>query len=183
MNENLIVEGFLFQTTTEAQLALKEQKNIEIIKQRTPLDDPQAAYSLFCKLIERNMFKTAVGYSFLHDMREYLVDNLGFDNEDVPTIDIPKAGAVDIFADIKQEKQKEEMEQLKLTKKRMSIVIIALILIIASMFVIALVNPNVGYVNTERKVLNKYAAWEEDLSRREDEVKQKEKELGITPSE
>lgn len=174
-----IVEGFLFPTTTEAQIALKEQKNIEIIKQRTPLNDAKSAYSLYCKLIERNMFKTPVGYSFLHDMREYLVDDLGFDNEDVPTIDIPKSSPTDIFADIKREKQLEEVEQLKLSKKRMTIVILSLIFIIASMFVIAIINPNVGYVNTERKVLNKYAAWEEDLVRREEDIKNKEKELGI----
>lgn len=178
-----VVEGFLFPTTTEAQTALKEKKNIEIIKQRTPLNDPKAAYSLYCKLIERNMFKTEVGYSFLHDMREYLVEDLGFDNADVPTIDIPKAGSSDIFSDIKREKQVEEIEQLKLSKKRMTIVILSLIIIIGAMFVIAIINPNVGYVNTERKVLNKYAAWEEDLSRREEEVKQKEKDLGINPSE
>ena len=48
---------------------------------------------------------------------------------------------------------------------------------------VAIINPNVGYVNTERKVLNKYAAWEEDLQIREDEVKKKEKELNIDTNE
>ncbi|CCX86033.1 unknown [Clostridium sp. CAG:590] len=42
---------------------------------------------------------------------------------------------------------------------------------------IAVINPNAEYVNTENKVLNKYSAWEEDLKQREQAVKEKEEQL------
>jgi lipopolysaccharide export LptBFGC system permease protein LptF len=65
----------------------------------------------------------------------------------------------------------------------MTIVIVALLAIIIGMFVIAVINPNVGYINTERKVLNKYSAWEEDLQLREEEIKQKEKKYNTNTEE
>ena len=76
-----------------------------------------------------------------------------------------------------------KIQQLQLVKKRMSIVIAALAFMVIAMFVIAAVNPNVGYVNTERKVVDKYSAWQEDLEQREQVVKEKEKELNIDSEE
>lgn len=172
-----VVDGFVFSSVAEAQTASKEQKNIEIIRQRTPLSDPSAAYALYCKLIERGMFKTSVGYGFLYELRHYLIEDCGYDPSDIPNIDVSEKKGGDIFADIKMESLNEKIQTNKLTIKRMTIVIIALLAIIVGMFVVAVINPNVGYVNTERKVLNKYAAWEEDLQIREEELKQKEKEL------
>ncbi len=178
-----VVDGFVFSSVAEAQIALKEQKNIDIIRQRTPLSDPNAAYALYCKLIERKMFKTSVGHGFLYELRHYLIEDCGYSSDYLPNIAISGKGGGDIFADFKREALEEKLQSSKLSIKRMSIVIVALIAIIVGMFVVAFINPNVGYVNTEKKVLNKYAAWEEDLRMREEEVKQKEKELNINVDE
>jgi hypothetical protein len=40
-------------------------------------------------------------------------------------------------------------------------------------------NPNVGYINTENKILNRYASWEEELTEREERIREREAELGI----
>ena len=181
MEENShVVDGFVFSSLYEAQTASKEQKNIDIIRQRTPLADPNAAYELYCKLIERNMFKTSVGYGFLYELRHYLIDDCGYEPTDIPNIAaVSFKENSDIFADIKRESLEEKIKLLRLTIKRLTIVIIALVAIVVGMFVVAVINPNVGYVNTEHKVLNKYAAWEEDLTNREQVIKEKEKELNI----
>lgn len=178
-----VVDGFVFSSVAEAQTAAKEQKNIDIIRQRTPLSDPSAAYALYCKLIERNMFKTSVGFGFLYELRHYLIEDCGYAPTDIPNVNVPGKGSNDVFADIKKEALEEKIQRNKLSIKRMTIVIVALVAIIVGMFIVAIINPNVGYVNTERKVLNKYAAWEEDLQIREDEVKKKEKELNIDTNE
>ena len=178
-DDSHVVDGFVFSSVAEAQMASKEQKNIDIIKQRTPLSDPKAAYALYCKLIERNMFKTSVGLGFMYELRHYLIEDCGYTPEDIPNIQAVKAVNNDIFADIKRESLEEQIKVSKLSIKRMTIVIVALIVIIVGMFVVAVINPNVGYINTEHKVLNKYSAWEEDLTNREKIIKQKEKELNI----
>jgi hypothetical protein len=178
-----VVDGFVFSSLSEAQTAAKEQKNIDIIRQRTPLSDPGAAYALYCKLIERDMFKTSVGYGFLYELRHYLIEDCGYDESELPSVTIDNKGGSDIFEDIKREALEEKITNLKLSIKRMTIVIVALLAIIIGMFVIAVINPNVGYINTERKVLNKYSAWEEDLQLREEEIKQKEKKYNTNTEE
>ena len=178
-----VVDGFVFLSVADAQTAAKEQKNIDIIRQRTPLSDPDAAYALYCKLIERKMFKTSVGYGFLYELRHYLIEDCGYAPSDLPNIaEVSKEGG-DIFADIKRESLEDKIKLLRLTIKRLTIVIIALVAIVVGMFAVAVINPNVGYVNTEHKVLNKYSAWEEDLTNREAIIKQKEKELNINSDE
>lgn len=61
--------------------------------------------------------------------------------------------------------------------------IVALLVMVVAMFVIAAVNPNTGYINTENKILNKYATWQEELEEREQAVKEKEEELNIHSKE
>ena len=83
----------------------------------------------------------------------------------------------DSVTEINQGVLKNRFEHLLVVKQRMSIVIVALVIMVVGMFVIAVINPNAGYLNTENKVLNKYSAWEEDLQQREQAVKEKEEQL------
>ena len=83
----------------------------------------------------------------------------------------------DKVSEINQGKMEAQIQALLLIKKRMAIVIAALAVMVLSMFVIAAVNPNVGYINTEKKILNKYSAWEEDLKQREQAIKEKEEQF------
>lgn len=178
MDKNsLIVEGFVFSSYKEAQTALKEQKNIEIIRQRTPFSDSRAVYELYAKLIERDMFKTMVGYSFLYELRQHLLTDFGYDEAELPTVIIPKRMEYDKVREMNQGVLEAKLQRVLQIKKRMAIVITALVIMVLGMFVIAAVNPNVGYVNTENKILNKYSAWEEELEQREEAVKEKEEKL------
>jgi hypothetical protein len=175
--ESLIVDGFVFPSYKEAQIALKEKMNIDIIRQRTPLQDEKACYDLYTKLIEREMFKTMVGYSFLYELRHHLISDFGYQEEDLPTVTLPKRMEYDKVSELNHGVLQSKMERVLVVQKRLKIVIVALAAMVIAMFVIAAVNPNTGYVNTENKVLNKYAAWEEELEQREQAVKEKEAEL------
>ncbi len=166
--QSRVVDGFVFPSFKEAQIALREQQNIEVIKQRMSNSQPQDLYELYQKLIERNMFKTVVGYSFLNDFRHRLIDEYHYEEDMLSDIEIPKRMEYDSLNEINQSVLKNKFEHVQNVKNRMAIVIVALILMI---------NPNAEYVNTENKVLNKYSAWEEDLKQREQAVKEKEEQL------
>lgn len=181
--DSLTVDGFVFPSFKETQIALKEKKNIEIIKQRTPMSEANAVYDLYTKLVERNMFKTMVGFSFLHELRTLLVSDFGYDEAELPTVVLPKRLEYDKVNELNQGVLEQKLKDLLLVKTRMTIVIIALAIMVAAMFVIAAVNPNVGYINTENKILNKYSAWQEDLEQREQAVKEKETELNMNSDE
>lgn len=177
--ESLIVEGFVFPSYKEAQIAQKEQVNIEAIRKRLHGADGKTIYELYCKLMERDMFHTMVGYSFLYELRHQLMEQYGYREQELPDIVLPKRLEYDKVTQLNQGKMETRIQQLMIIKTRMTITIVALLFIIVGMFIIAAVNPNVGYVNTENKILNKYSAWEEDLKQREAIVKEKEEQLNI----
>lgn len=181
--ESLIVDGFVFPNEREAQTALNEHNNIEMIRQRTPISNPDAAYELYTKLVERNMFKTVVGYSFLYELRQRLIADFGYDEAELPVIELSENIKYDKISGRNQNVLEIKLQRELAIKKRMTIVLVALVVMVIAMFVIAAVNPNTGYINTENKILNKYATWQEELEQREQAVKEKEKQLNIPSKE
>lgn len=179
MDNHLIVDGFQLPSESEAQLALKEKENIEIIKNRLDMTNGSAVYQIYEKLIQRDMFKTIVGYSFLHELRHLLVTEFMYNEEDLSIVVLPRQFEFEQLNERNKGVLESKTNELIQTKKRMQIVIFALAFMVIAMFVIAAVNPNAGYINVENKVLNKYAAWQEDLEQREQIIKEKESELGI----
>lgn len=175
----LIVDGFVFPTYKEAQIALKEQNNISVIRERTAVLDGAAICDLYMKLIERNMFNTILGYSFLYELRHRLITEFSYTEEDLPTVELPKQMEYDRVNEINKGVMETRIQHLLLQKKRMTITIAALVFMVVAMFVIAAVNPKAKYINTENKILNQYSAWEEELKQREQAVKAKEAELNM----
>ena len=62
--ETLIVDGFEFPSFGEAKTAMEEKKNIEVIRERMPVNSGKACFDLYTKLIERDMFKPLWGTVF-----------------------------------------------------------------------------------------------------------------------
>lgn len=181
--QGLIVGGFLFDSSKDAQEALREQRNVAALKEKMDLNNLDEVTALYKRLVERRVFKTLVGLQFLSEFREYLVEDLHMNEADIPYIYIlPSNG----FPRSKQEQLEylqDENQKIEAVKHKYLISIVVLIGVIITMFIITVSNPNVGYINTENKILNRYAGWEEDLTRREARIRQREAELGISPGE
>lgn len=181
--QGLIVGGFLFDSHKDAQEALREQRNVEALKERMDLNNLDEVTALYKRLVERKVFKTLVGLQFLSEFREYLVEDLHMNEADIPYIYVrPSAG----FPRRKQEQLEflqNENQKMETVNRKYLISIFVMLGVIIAMFVITVLNPNVGYINTENKILNRYASWEEDLTRREAEIREREAELGISSGE
>lgn len=175
--ETLIVDGFVFPSFKEAQIALKEKKNIEIIKENTPLSDDDTCLELYSKLLERDMFKTEIGYQFLHELRQHLITECGYDEESLKNIVLPRKMEYDKVNRIGL--LEARIERMTVVQNRLKIAIAALAFMVVAMFVIAAINPNAKYINAEHKVADKYSAWQEELEQREQAVKDKEAELNM----
>lgn len=176
----LRVGGYEFTTAREAQEAQKELRNIQALKGKIDFNKKKEVLEIYKRLIDKRAFRTPVGLQFMGEFRDYLIDTMKCREEDVPTIPIPASNG----------RFREEQEQVKLLQienermhkksRYMTIAITALIVTILAMFAITAWNPNVGYINTENKILNRYAGWEEELTNREKQIQEKERELGIT---
>ena len=80
MWEGLQVSGFQFDDSMEYALAKKEADIINYIIERMDISDPQVALKVYYKLLERQDFKTVVGFTFLKQLRDFCVQNGVVDN-------------------------------------------------------------------------------------------------------
>lgn len=177
-----VVSGFQFDNAEEAQAARQEQLNIETLKNRIDLTNEENMLSLYCKLAEKRVFKTPVGFQFLGEFRDFLTGNLKMEEEKLPVIYVPPARGIPRVQQEQLEFLQNESRQFDIQKRKYLITIGVLIFIVVAMFAITVLNPNVGYINTENKILNRYAGWEEELTRREAKIREREAELGIDSS-
>ena len=180
-----IVEGYYFEDIRMANKAKKEYFNINKLKSSVSPDDLIGLKKLYLKLIDKKYFTTPIGFSFLQDLRGYLVENLGED--DLPLINVSANHviktpdklsekypgiAIDRYDDLKK-----DYEKLNSTKNKLQITVAAFVVLVIGMFIIIVKNDNIGYFNAEEKVLDKYSAWEERLENWEDELKDREEAL------
>ncbi len=179
-----IVSGYRFSKRADAARARKEFENVAKIRNRVHMDNTDDLLKLYSSLVSKRFFVTPIGLSFLQELRQELVARKGSDA--VPPVPVPrltdkKTPPEDtpqyVMLREKYEKTDETRSRLKALNTKLMIVIAALVTIIIGMFVIVIANQNMGYINTENKVLDKYSAWEEELNQRERELNEREEQL------
>ncbi len=194
-NDKFSVGGFSFTSQEETELAQKEQDGVKYIRSKTDMDKPEMVLQIYNKMIEQNFFETAVGYSYLKELQEYLNTIPYINNEDVQPIPI-KHPAVE--KEIRKERIKQRQQQKNMKSKldevkrssnnsvlgrkcKLSMMInLILALCVVGMFIVSMTSSNPTVLNYEAKLLDKYAAWEQELTEREQEIRLKESELGIS---
>ena len=169
-----IVAGYEFETESDGNEAAREEQNILHLKSKIDFKNTEARKKLYQRLVEKQVFSTPVGLQFLAEFRDYLIGEAGVNEEEVPPVKVEHKKGMSRL-------QKEQMEYLQTDNERMAnqrkyyfIAIGALIAVIVVMLAIAALNPNVGYINTENKILNRYAEWEERLTERERKLNERE---------
>lgn len=173
-----VIDGFVFQSAKDTELAKREYETLRKVREKVDINNLDNALKLYEKMVAKKYFETPVGLSFLHEMRDFLVSNMP--KADISPVYVPRLrqeGDKNPLINLNYEKLKADNEKLQSQKKKMSIAIVSLVIIIVGMFFIVVTNDNIGYFNTEEKILNKYSAWEERLQNWEDELIQREDEL------
>lgn len=86
--QRVSVGGFSFENKDEAEQAKKEIEGIRYIKTKTDMSDPEVILQVYNKMIGQKLFETAVGYSYLKDLQEYLTTIPFIKNEDILPIPV-----------------------------------------------------------------------------------------------
>lgn len=86
--QRVSVGGFSFENKDEAEQAKKEIEGIRYIKTKTDMNDPEVILQVYNKMIGQKLFETAVGYSYLKDLQEYLTTIPFIKNEDILPIPV-----------------------------------------------------------------------------------------------
>ena len=122
--------------------------------------------------------KTSVGYAYLKELQEYLKTIPGIRNEEIRPIPIADHLVVSDTRGISDRwSRRLEKEQNKL---RMSMVAnFAFVVSILLMFLITATSGQTTILNYEKKIQDRYAQWEQQLTQREKAIREEEQELEL----
>jgi hypothetical protein len=183
-NKDNIVDGFVFGTKEDADIARNEKKRIERIEEKMDYNDSHTINAVLKKAINTRVFKTPLGYEFLRKLQIKAKENPPA-GEDIP--DIPVYGAFSlresteiVTKKVTPSTKKPPKPKEGLWNRKTSIAInVVLLILVFVMFFITLNSSNPNILNYEKALQNRYAAWETELSEREAAIRDKEKELLI----
>ena len=180
--DSLSVGGYLFTTAEDAESAKADLAKIKLLDSRIREDHPAEMKTIYEKAIESKIFKTPVGWDYLHGLRDRLLQH-GFSDEELIPIPLGISVMRHRISDdisISTEEKKEDKEGSADFKKVLPIVLdVVLFILVIVMFMITYFGENDNIINYKRNETNRYASWEENLTERERAVRKKEKELGI----
>jgi hypothetical protein len=189
-NDHAIQVGeFLFEDAELAQKAVKEQKAINYLRHQLQGRNISAVISAYHQLMQQEIFETELGYAFLSELRREILSDPAVNEEDVERI-LVKANKEQIGPKMAEDELPDEAAIAQLVertktivkkyKERFYMLLVAVLILLGAvvfMFVITITSDSPTILNYKTKLENEYASWDEDLQKREDEVKHKEEEL------
>lgn len=175
-------EGFFFLNAEDAGMAAKEKKQIEYLETHLDFGQPEQVLTLYERMLRERVFKTPVGVIYLKHLQEFLLEQPGIDPARVPMIPVyvpcsyvPQRRARPAHGASRPTEGASEAVGL-----RVSVILnVLLAAAVIAMFVLALSSSHPNILNYRTAILNKYASWQQDLSEREQVIREKERELKI----
>lgn len=195
MSEKYVVDGYCFKTQEEAAIAINEIEGIEYLRKRTNLKNPQSVLAVYDKIIDKELFKTPIGYGFLRELQQILYNSSDVQQDKIRSIPVAGMGETKGKKDKKSKNSKKKKlylmpeEQKKNYKNKITnLIILNVFFVIALIVVIIITNnsDNTNILNYRERLEREYnekenelAAWDSQL--REKEHQLNEKENNITP--
>ena len=91
MSEKYVVDGYSFKTHEEAAIAVNEIEGIEYLRKRTNFKNPQSVLSVYDKIIDKELFKTPIGYGFLRELQQILYNAADIEPDSIRNIPVAAA--------------------------------------------------------------------------------------------
>ncbi len=174
MSSKYVINGFKFSSEEEYNIAYEDYEAISFFMEKADLSDPDSIYKLYNRLIERNTFQTIVGYSYLKDLQDKIIE------AEYKTLDQLEEIPVENFIEpsenieaVSLEHYKELSQTNKEKHVNARVINIILTIVIVIMFIIALQADKTVFTQFEQDMVDKYAAWEEELTERENQLIEK----------
>lgn len=190
-----LLDGFYFRDGEIYDAAAKDQQIIAYLEKQVDLTNAEAAKRVYDQAIAQDLFSTVVGYSFLKELQEALIQE-GYVSKD-------GVAAIPVKAQIKTVEKKvtvevpappTEKEEVAARHKDMGlhrkadtryrkmytgsfVINIILAVTIGVMFFILLSSNLPNIVNYRTKIVNEYASWEAELKEKEKALDTRELEL------
>lgn len=177
----LLVNGYCFGTAEDAETARQEVKKIEYLEQHMDYGKPENLLMVYQKAVESRIFQTPIGWEYLKELQGKL---LAYDElkDRIPPITMYTVFAHRIGDEIKVPASRLKTGKRNPIKRYFAISVLINIMMAAAviaMFVITLTSDNPNILNYENRLVDRYASWEQELSERENAIREKERKLMI----
>ena len=176
-----IVDGFLFLSAEDAAAAREELKKAKYLKRHLEYHSADTILQLYRKALEDRTFQTPVGLAFVNELREQLIEAgvEEFEIEPIPVYyDVVQNKMRSGYEPVKEKEEEKPKKDNGRFKASVALNVILAVLVTA-MFCVAMTGNNPNILNYKNTIVNQYAAWEQELTGREQAVREKEQELGI----
>lgn len=177
--DDLVVEGYRFATVADAETARMELKKIENLEQRLDYRRPQNVLLVYNRAVENRVFLTPIGFSYLQKMQRELL-KWGVPAEKIKPVPLyatfsnKTANSRSIRLSVAQ--RHPEYQGRFLASLLVNIVLVALV---AVMLVFAWNTDTPNIINYRQAIENEYSAWEQELTRREQELREEKRGLDM----
>ena len=182
--EALTVDGYIFATPEDAEIAKNEIRKIEYIESHTDMSNIAIVKSIYEKALTERFFQTPIGFEYLRDLQKIM--SSGGVKEDlikpIPLYTTFKRIDLKNSDSVKRRVTKAEKKEMSLRMKYRNAVLAAVILgvLCIAMLLITLHGTTPNALNYKTAITNQYAEWEQELREREAVVREKERNLDIT---
>lgn len=181
--QSTAAQGFSFYTEKDAELAELERKKIDYLEERLDYTNPEKILQIYDRSIHDRIFKTPVGILYLKQMQSYLMKQKQITPERIAPIPLYQTFGGELRFDKNpagNRKKVSDKPEKKASALSISIVLnLLMAAAIVAMFVIALTADQPNILNYERALTNRYASWEQELTEREQLIREKERELKL----
>lgn len=181
--EGLIAAGYAFLNEEDARRAANEEKRINQLEEKLDYSKPESILLIYRKAIQERVFKTPVGIQYLKKLQSYLLEREEIDQEKILPIPLYtsfesalRENTTPARIRVKPAPAKKKQSQLLPISMVLNV---ALVCAVLAMFFIALNSKQPNLINYETALVNKYSQWEQELTQREQVVREKERELSI----
>lgn len=179
-----IIDGYLFEDREEYGQALKEHDTVVYIRANTNMNEIKQLITIHNKLIEKKAFSTVIGFQFLHEMRQTIVTKEEALSQFLLPVPMIKKEVTKPRIQEKESKSQEKRyqmlyENLKGKRNQSKIINVFLLMILVAFLLISYHGNHASNQRVEEAVINRYSSWKEELTKKEEELKQWENELKL----
>ena len=175
------VNGFVFGSAEDVELAKNELNAAKYIEKKIADKNANTVLAIYRAALDKKMFRTPVGYSYMHDLQKRMIE-AGIDASEIAPIPLYQIYGSPAQEDkparvIKVKKKKEPLERRNAMLTAVNIILLALVIV---MFLISVSGSRPTVLNYRRALENEYSSWKQELDERESAIRAKERELNIS---
>lgn len=192
--EKRVINGYFFESNQEYIKAKREKQVVEQMKKTVDWKNPETAYKLYRKILDKNSFTTIIGIHFLWELRAVILRSGMEVSAEELFVPVKGMGIGSFLGEGEEkevlvQKRKEKYLEEKLEKygialqscqnsnKLKNMIIGFLLFIIVGLFAISWATPYTVFTDYENKIINQYEEWEKELEAREAAVTERENAL------